>query len=80
MKYKELQQKQAEDLKKMHGENLSKLQKLRFGVASRQVKNVREIRQLKKQNARILTIARERELEKTEKPAVKPKEKPASKK
>ncbi len=55
------------DMKKLQSE-LSALQgkarDMRFGLANRQVKNIREIRSLKKQIAQIMTVASGRSHEK----------------
>lgn len=56
MDYKELKIKSPEELQKILTENIAKLRIMRFGVVSRQLKNVREIRTAKKENARILTL------------------------
>ncbi len=39
----------------------AKLIKLRFGVASREVKNIREVRSIKKEIARLFTVIGERQ-------------------
>ena len=56
MEFKELKQKPTGELKKILSENLEKLRDLRFKVAAKQLKNIREIRVVKKLNARILTL------------------------
>ena len=56
MKLKELRQKSKAELKKMLEGNREKLRQLRFGLAAGKVKNVKEIRGIKKQIAQILTI------------------------
>ncbi len=56
MEFKELKTKPESELKKILHENAEKLRNLRFKIALKQVKNVREIRVLKKQNAKILTL------------------------
>jgi large subunit ribosomal protein L29 len=56
MKLKELKQKNKIELKKLLSESSDKLRDLRFRVASRQLKDVRQIRKVKKTIARILTI------------------------
>ena len=58
----ELRQKSTDELKKMVVELKEKLLKLRFKNAFGQLDNPMEIRNTKKQIARILTILREREL------------------
>ncbi|MCD5396525.1 MAG: 50S ribosomal protein L29 [Candidatus Pacebacteria bacterium] len=61
MKTKGLRQKDVKDLRKLERELREKLRQLRFDLASGKVKNVREIRKVKKDIARILTIIREKE-------------------
>jgi len=61
MQAKELRQKTVEDLRKLERELREKLRGLRFDLASGKVKNVREIREIKKDIARILTVIREKE-------------------
>ncbi len=56
MKITELKQKSPKDLQRLLEENREKLRKLRFDLTSGKVKNVREIRMLRKDIARILTI------------------------
>lgn len=55
MKYKELAQKSKEELQKILAENKKKIQDVRFKEAVSSVKNTKEIRDKKKENARILT-------------------------
>ena len=55
MKISEFQQKSKKELQKLLQDNQEKLRQLRFNLASGKVKNVREIRKLKKDTARILT-------------------------
>ncbi|MCK9578637.1 50S ribosomal protein L29 [bacterium] len=55
MKYKELAQKSKEELQKILAENKKKIQDVRFKEAVGSVKNTKEIRDKKKENARILT-------------------------
>jgi len=61
MRAKEIRQKTIEDLRKLEKELREKLRGLRFDLASGKVKNVREIREIKKDIARILTVIREKE-------------------
>ncbi len=61
MKAKELKQKTIKDLRKLERELREKLRGLRFDLAAGKVKNVREIRKIKKDIARILTVIREKE-------------------
>lgn len=56
MKAKELKNKSKEELEKIFNESCTKLQELRFKVANKQLKNVREIRDLRKTVARIKTL------------------------
>jgi large subunit ribosomal protein L29 len=56
MKITELRQKSKTELEKILTESREKLRQLRFDLASGKVKNVREIRKIKKDIARILTI------------------------
>ena len=58
MKSTELRQKSREELQKLLEEKREKLRILRFDLASGKVKNVREIREIKKDIARILTMLR----------------------
>lgn len=59
MEIKELKQKSAAELQKMLQEQREKLRSLKFDLASGKVKNVREIRSLKKGIARILTLLKQ---------------------
>lgn len=56
MKIKELKEKSIEDLRALLGISQEKLRSLKFDLAAGKVKNVREIRLIKKEIARILTI------------------------
>jgi large subunit ribosomal protein L29 len=56
MKINELREKSNNELQKIMKDNREKLGALRFDLASGKVKNVREIRRLKKEIARVLTI------------------------
>ncbi len=60
MKLSELKDKKIEDLKHLLVDSSVKLQDLNFKVANNQLKNVRELRQVKKLIARINTIINER--------------------
>lgn len=60
MKTKELRQKTKEELQKLISEQREKLRTLRFDVALKEIKNVREIRKVKKNIAKILTILNEK--------------------
>jgi len=59
MKIKELREKNKEELKKLLNEKREILRKLRFDVASKQIKNNRDLRENKKDIARILTLINE---------------------
>lgn len=59
MKIKELREKNIEELKKLLGEKKDHARKLRFDIASKQVKDNREYRNTKKEIARILTLINE---------------------
>lgn len=61
MKTKQLREKSADELKKLYNELCQKRQQLTFKVASKQLKHVRELRDIVKTGARILTIQKERE-------------------
>jgi len=56
MEFKELNEKNEADLQKLLHENNEKLRELRFKDSNKQLKNVREIRALKKTVARIKTV------------------------
>jgi len=58
MKTKELQQKSKSELQKILSDDREKLRQLRFDLAAGKVKNVREVRKIKKDIARILTLLR----------------------
>ena len=64
MKVKETRQKirenNLEEAQKMLAEKQENVRKLRFDIASKQVKNVRQIRKDKKDIARLKTIIREK--------------------
>ena len=60
VKTEELRLKQEEELNQLLSESQKKLRELRFNLASGKVKNVRIIRVLKKDIARILTILNEK--------------------
>lgn len=59
MKIKEIREKNVEELKKLLSEKREAVRKLRFDVAAKQVKDIREIRNSKRDIARILTILKE---------------------
>ena len=56
MKIIELQNKSKSELNKILNEKRERLRVLRFNLAAGRLKNVREVRQVKKDIARILTI------------------------
>ncbi len=56
MNLTELRQKSKEELQKILGDSREKLRQLRFNLSAGKVKNVREIRSLKKEIAQILTL------------------------
>ena len=58
MEITELRQLSEQELKRMLLEFREKLRELRFKATRREVKNVREIREIKKTISRILTIVR----------------------
>jgi len=60
MKTGELRQKSKEELQRFLQEKREKLRILRFDLASGKVKNVREIREIKKDIARIITLLKEK--------------------
>jgi len=59
MNPEELRKKTKEELQIMLQESREKLRTLRFDLTSGKVKNVREIRKIKKNIARILTLLKE---------------------
>ena len=56
MKASELRQKPKMELQRLLQDNQEKLHQLRFALSAGKVKNVREIRQTKKDIAKILTL------------------------
>lgn len=61
MKTKEIKQKSKKELQKLLEDLREKLRQLRFDLTSGKIKNVRAIRQTKKDIARILTILCQKE-------------------
>jgi large subunit ribosomal protein L29 len=59
MKITELRQKSKPELQKLLQDNRDRLRQLHFDLAAGKVKNVREIRRIKKEIARILTILKQ---------------------
>jgi len=60
VKVESLRKKEKPELQKLLREKREKLQRLRFDLASGNLKNIRAIRQIKKDIARILTILNEK--------------------
>jgi len=58
MKIQELRQRPKGELHKILQDNREKLRQLRFDLVSGKIKNVREVRKVKKEIARILTLLR----------------------
>lgn len=56
MKIKELREKSLEELKKLVVEKKDHARKLRFDMVSKQIKNIKEHKNTKKDIARILTL------------------------
>lgn len=61
MEFKELKNKKESDLHKLLAESRDKLRDLRFKVASKQLKDVREVRETRKFIAKILTLLNSKE-------------------
>lgn len=61
MKSEELRKKTADQLHEMLAENREKVRELRFKLASRQLKDLRLLRNTKRDIARIITILKEQE-------------------
>ncbi|MDD2730690.1 MAG: 50S ribosomal protein L29 [Candidatus Portnoybacteria bacterium] len=59
IKTQELRQKTTDELSLLLKENQAKLQRLRFDLASKKLKNTGELSQVKKMIAKILTISQE---------------------
>ena len=60
MKIKELRQKTEKELKDLINENRLKLGRLNFDLASKKIKNVGRLKELRKDIARILTILKQK--------------------
>lgn len=60
MKISEIRKKTKEELKKLREEKEERLRILRFDLSAGKLKNVREIRAIKKEIARILTLLKEK--------------------
>lgn len=65
MKLRELIVKSTEELQKLYLDLCERRQGLNFKVANKQLKNVREIRQIRTNIAQILTILKQRKKEST---------------
>ena len=66
MKFKELKDKSVGELNQLLKLDREKLRELRFKVAAKQIKNVREIRVLRKTIARILMLLGKKERKKSD--------------
>lgn len=64
MKIKEIRQKSDKELRKLLLTLRDKLRDLRFKIASKQLKNYKEMGKIRKDVARILTVLKERKLTK----------------
>ncbi|MEA2113710.1 MAG: 50S ribosomal protein L29 [Patescibacteria group bacterium] len=60
MKIKELRQKTEKELKDLLSENRLKLGRFKFDLASKKIKGVGQIKELRKDIARILTISKQK--------------------
>jgi len=60
MKLIELKQKSKQELQRIFDDDRKKLGQLRFGLSAGKVKNVKEVHNLKKEIARILTLIKEK--------------------
>jgi len=60
MRAKELREKTKKELQNLLIENREKLRQLKFDLTAKKVKNVMEIRKLRREIARILTIIKEK--------------------
>lgn len=58
-KIKELREKNTGELENLLKEKREQVRKFRFNIASKQMKNVKELKNLKKDIARILTLINE---------------------
>lgn len=65
MKFKELQKKDEQELYKTLQEFREKYQEMKFKVANNQLKNIRDIRKVKKNIAHILFLLKNRKLNPT---------------
>ena len=62
MKIQELRPKSVKELQKILGENQDRLRDLRFRISQKQVKNIREIRVVKRTIARILMLLKTKQV------------------
>lgn len=60
MKTRELRQKSKSELQKILVDSREKLRQLRFDLAAGKVKNVREVRKIKKDIAKVLTLLKQK--------------------
>ena len=60
MKTKELKLKSENELQHLLAESREKMREMRFKISQRQLKNIREAREIKKTIARILTLLKEK--------------------
>ena len=60
MKLTELKQKSKQELQRIFDDDRKILGQLRFGLSAGKVKNVKEVHNLKKEIARILTLIKEK--------------------
>ncbi|MCD6283873.1 50S ribosomal protein L29 [bacterium] len=63
MKAKELRQKTIKELQELLQEKRKRLSQLKFDLSLRKLKNTREIREVKKDIARVLTILKVKDIE-----------------
>jgi len=61
MKIAELRKKSKEELQKILIDNRERLRQLRFDLSAGKVKNVKEVRNIKKEIAKILTLLKEKQ-------------------
>jgi len=64
--FKELKLKSVNELHKMLASNREKLRDLRFKVSQNQLKNIREMREVKKRISKILTLINQKTKEQAE--------------
>lgn len=64
---KELRQKKEKELRDLLIQDREKLGQLKFNLASKKLKNVREIRDLRRKIAKVLTILNKKDVVKKEK-------------